>query len=63
MKMRLREGKNIKKHDIIMLNHELLESEIMADNSGITYEDAHSMAEKVYNYKKELLEYLKNNDE
>ena len=59
----MRQGKNIKPHDITLLNHKLLESEIMTDNSGITYEDAHSMAEKVYNYKKELLEYLKNNDE
>ena len=61
--MRLREGKNIKKHDIIMLKHELLEAEIMNNNPNITYEEAHAMAEKVYNYKKELFEYLKNNDE
>ena len=59
--MRLREGKNIKKHDIIMLKHELLEAEIMNNNPNITYEEAHAMAEKVYDYNKELSEYLKNN--
>ena len=37
------------------------EAEIMNNNPNITYEEAHAMAEKVYDYNKELSEYLKNN--
>ena len=57
---RLREGKNIQKHDITMLYHELEEEKIMGDSLEIEYEKAHSEVEKKYNYRKELLEYLKN---
>lgn len=57
---RLRDGKNIQKHDITMLYHELEEEKIMGDSLEIEYEKAHSEVEKKYNYRKELLEYLKN---
>jgi len=60
--MRLREGKNIQPHDIILLNHELLEASIMEKDPNITYEKAHEEACKKYDYKKALLEYLKDHD-
>ena len=61
-RMRLREGKNIQKHDMILLNHELLEASIMEKDANITYEKAHEEACKEYDYKKALLEYLKGHD-
>jgi hypothetical protein len=57
--MRIREGKNIQKHDITLLNHELAEYKLMSANPNMVYEDAHAIVEKQYNYAKELLEYLK----
>lgn len=53
---RLREGKNIQQHDITLMKHELMESELM--KAGLTYEQAHERAQKEYNYHKELIEYL-----
>ena len=54
---RILEGKNIKPHDITMLRHENLELNLMK-KYNIVYEDAHSLAEQKYNYKKELDEFL-----
>lgn len=45
---RLREGKNIQKHDILMLEHELFESILMAD--GMDYREAHLITNELYNY-------------
>ena len=60
--MRLHEGKNIQKHDITLLNHELAESKIMGTGLDVVYEVAHAEVEKTYNYTAELLEYLKDHD-
>ena len=60
--MRLRDGKNIQKHDIFMLHHELMEANLMGTGTDVVYEEAHKTVEKKYNYKKELLEYLKDHD-
>lgn len=54
---RILEGKNIKPHDITMLRHENLELNLMK-KYNMVYEDAHSLAEQKYNYKKELDEFL-----
>lgn len=54
---RILEGNNIKPHDIIMLNHENLELNLMK-KYNMTYEDAHDLANKKYNYKKALDEFL-----
>lgn len=54
---RLREGKDIKKHDLTLLWHEAYEYDLM--KAGMEYDDAHKMAEKRYNYAKELKEFLK----
>lgn len=59
---RLREGKSIKEHDIILLNHELLEANIMENGTDIPYEYAHHEAEKQYNYSVALKKYLKKNN-
>lgn len=50
---RLREGKEIQEHDLIMLRHEHLEYGLM-NKLGMSYEEAHRLAEKKYNYKKAL---------
>ena len=50
---RLREGKNIKKADIIMLRHEALEHYLM-NKYNFSYKEAHNVVEKRYNYNKEL---------
>lgn len=51
---RLTEGKP-EKHDITMLNHEVLERKLMED--GLSQEEAHIKASKKYNYSKEAGEY------
>lgn len=48
---RLREGKNIQEHDIIMLKHERLEYNLMK-RYNLSYRDAHDIVESKYNYRK-----------
>lgn len=60
--MRLREGKNIQNHDITLIRHELEEAKIMGNSTEIVYNVVHAEVEKKYNYKEDLLEYLKNHD-
>lgn len=55
---RILEGKDIKPHDIIMLKHENLELNLMK-KYNMTYEDAHELTDKKYNYVKELLVFLR----
>lgn len=55
---RLLEGKNIKPHDITLLYHERLEYLLMK-KYNIIYEEAHTIAEKKYNYSAELQEFLR----
>lgn len=52
---RLIEGKNIKKSDIVLLNHERLESCLM-NKYNYVYEDAHRITCKKYDYSKALRE-------
>lgn len=59
--MRLREGKNIQEHDIILLQHELMEARIMEENPDMPYEAAHDMTVMKYDYHAALIEYLKKN--
>lgn len=60
--MRLREGKNIQPHDMILLKHELAEEEIMGESLEIIYETAHNEVAKIYDYASALMEYLKDHD-
>ena len=57
---RLREGRNIQPHDLILIQHEALEAEYMA--SGMPFEEAHSKAESQFNYTMALRIYLKANN-
>ena len=52
---RLIDGKHIQKHDITLLNHEKMESDLM--KKGYSQEKAHRTTEKIYNYAKESREY------
>ncbi len=58
---RLREGKNIQEHDLIMLKHERLEYELM-NKKHMSYQEAHCLAEKKYNYQKALTEFKNKNN-
>lgn len=57
---RLMTGKDIKQHDRTMIEHELLEMQIKKDNPDITHYEAHEMATKKYDYRKEAAEYYGN---
>lgn len=55
---RLREGKDVKEHDIIMLKHEWLEAGL-EKRYNLTYREAHKLAERKYNYSEALMKYEK----
>jgi hypothetical protein len=55
---RLIDGKNIEPHDIILLQHELLEREYMS--KGFTQEAAHRKTEEEFNYAKPVKERYRN---
>ena len=46
-------------HDLVLLKHEILEMKIKKENPDLSHEEAHSLAEKVYNYSKESAEYYR----
>lgn len=54
---RLMIGKDIKQHDRVLIEHELLEMEIKQKRKGISHKEAHELAAKKYDYGKEALEY------
>ena len=58
---RLREGKKIKEHDIILLEHEHLEYGLM-NRFGFSYSKAHDLAQRKYNYKEALDKFKKDNN-
>ncbi|WP_270302266.1 hypothetical protein [Baileyella intestinalis] len=60
--LRLREGKHIQEHDIVLLHHELEEAKIMNADVDVPYEMAHNEVNKIWNYKRALLEYLKSHE-
>lgn len=60
--MRLREGKNIQQHDIILLHHELEEAKIMNKDLAIPYEKAHNIVNEKWNYSSALSKYLENHE-
>lgn len=57
---RLMIGTNIKPHDRTLIEHELLEMQIKAENPGIDHAKAHELASEKYNYPKEAEEYYGN---
>ena len=50
-------GNNIKKHDVIMLYHELYEINLLINNTEISQSEAHRRAEEKYNYTLACKEY------
>lgn len=56
---RLIDGKNIQKHDITLIRHELMEQRLM--QQGLSQREAHMKTEKVYNYGKESRDYYDKN--
>lgn len=58
---RLREGKNIQEHDIILLKHEHLEHDLM-NRLNLKYDEAHSLAESKYNYNSALKDFKEKNN-
>lgn len=54
---RLINGKNILPHDRTLIEHEIYEMEIKAQNKGISHDDAHKIASQKYNYGKEANDY------
>jgi SPP1 gp7 family putative phage head morphogenesis protein len=60
--IRLREGENIQEHDRILLQHELMEANIMGTGTTIVYDTVHDEVEKSYNYVAALRKYLKENN-
>lgn len=52
---RLFSGKDIQKHDITLLHHELMESKLMAE--GMNYDTAHKITQKKYDYLSELIKW------
>ncbi|TWT16447.1 minor capsid protein [Streptococcus sp. sy010] len=51
------QGKNIQKHDIIMLYHELMELGLMA--KGMNYNEAHEKTNEIYHYQKAWIAWAK----
>ena len=47
----------IKKHDIVMIKHEVMESKLM--EQGMIFQEAHNNTNEVFNYTKELIKYKK----
>ncbi len=54
---RLREGKNIQPHDLILIQHEAMEYDLMNDGD-LNYEDAHAIANESFNYHQALMDWL-----
>jgi len=50
-------GKNIQPHDLVMLNHELMEHDLM--EKGMKYDEAHELTNKTYNYQKAWIDWMK----
>ena len=58
---RLREGKNIQTHDMLLIKHEALEYDLM-HKDGLSYEEAHTIASKTFDYKSALDKWLDENE-
>ena len=58
---RLREGKNIQNHDMTLVYHEAMEYDLM-NTDGLGYEEAHEIANRTFNYQKDLDKWLDDNE-
>lgn len=57
---RLTDGKNIMPHDRTLIEHELYEIQLKAENPTMSHEEAHARAQSKYNYTKEAREFYDN---
>lgn len=57
---RLREGKDIQEHDLLLIKHEALEYDLM-NKEGLSYTEAHAIANKSFNYQYALEMWLDKN--
>ena len=55
---RLRDGKNIQAHDLLLVHHEAMEYDLM-NKEGLGYDEAHERTNRVYNYQTALKQWLK----
>lgn len=58
---RLRDGKDIQSHDLTLVYHEAMEYDLM-NNEGLNYEKAHEIANRSFNYQKDLDKWLDENE-
>lgn len=58
---RLREGKNIQNHDMTLVYHEAMEYDLM-NIDGLSYEEAHEVANRSFNYQRDLDKWLDENE-
>jgi hypothetical protein len=58
---RLREGKDIQAHDLLLVKHEALEYDLM-NKDGLSYEEAHRIANKSFDYQSALERWLDENE-
>ena len=58
---RLREGKNIQNHDMTLVYHEAMEYDLM-NIDGLSYEEAHEIANRSFNYQRDLDKWLDENE-
>lgn len=55
----MRTNDGIQKHDVVLLYHEALEYDIMQENPNMSYEQAHEITSKSYDYGLALREWLR----
>lgn len=58
---RLREGKDIQEHDLILVRHEAMEYDLM-NSGGLSYKEAHETVNELYNYQEALTKWLDENN-
>lgn len=58
---RLREGKSIQEHDLLLIMHESMEYDLM-NYDGMKYDVAHKIAKESYDYEKALDKWLEENE-
>lgn len=52
--LRILNRQKVLEHDIILIKHELLESNLMKENSNLTYKEAHKITNQQFNYENML---------
>lgn len=57
---RLTDGKDIKAHDITLIEHELFEMSLKQSNPNIAHGEAHLLASRKFDYDREAKEYYAN---